>query len=229
MKGSRVQISDSALKIKRLHFDATSFFLPGSFDESEKAETSAVVPFRQTDRHDTAIRKTRHSGTVADNFPAFHSNRKSIRQGDHTQHCPASNGSNTLEYKRFRHLEIRCRISRINLSTGQLQPAHGNIGREIHIPKINPEDTGTQHRLEEVDPIPLIGYNPPDRRRDVRLAGCRDAQRDRTVPNNTEYGCRGELHIVRHGNGLGIKRGADERSAARFVPGSIVVPPISDQ
>ena len=68
MKGSRVQISDSALKIKRLHFDATSFFLPDSFDESEKAETSAVVPFRQTDRHNTAIRKTRHSATARDNY-----------------------------------------------------------------------------------------------------------------------------------------------------------------
>ena len=172
MKGSRVQISDSALKIKRLHFDATSFFVPDSFDESEKAETSAVGPFRQADHQDTAIRKTRHSGAVADNFPAFHSNRKSVRQGDHTQHRPAAEGSNALECKRFRHLEIRRRISRINRPSGQLQPAHGSIGREIHIPKINPENTGTQHRLEEVDPIPLIGYNPPDRRRDVRLAGC---------------------------------------------------------
>lgn len=128
MKGSRVQISDSALKIKRLHFDATSFFLPGSFDESEKAETSAVVPFRQMDRHDTAIRKTRHSGAVADNFPASHNNRKSVRQEDHMQRRPAADGSNTLEYIRFRHLEIRRRISRINLSTGQFQPTHRGIG-----------------------------------------------------------------------------------------------------
>lgn len=138
MKGSRVQISDSALKIKRLHFDATSFFLPDSFDESEKAETSAVVPFRQADHQDTAIRKTRHFGAVADNFPAFHSNRKSVRQEDHTQHRSASDGSNTLEYKRFRHLEIRCRISRINLPTGQFQPGH-------RMKNPHPEDQPRKH------------------------------------------------------------------------------------